>query len=271
MGYTSKTSKGFKSLTFGDTATGKTASVPTLLLAGQKVRFVSADNNAEAGLNAGIHLHKVPEDLQSNLAICIPERPAPATKDILADIERLLATEYDVYLKGKDPSRKGQRGFYNIVSSSVEFTDVEGKSHGLVSDWGTDTTLVLDSLSVICREIKTTVAGVMQPSQPQWGAMQNLLEGFLARIGAITCNVVVLGHPEKDTDAVTGATRIYPRSLGKALNNVLPSGFSDVLYSQFDGKKYFWSTKHRTAVCSGRNLPIKEELDQDYRQFFDKQ
>ena len=271
MPYISKTARGFKALNFGTTATGKTSSIATLLLAGQKVRFLSADNNAEAGINAGLQLHNcVPEEGQ--LAIHIPSRPQPEQADILSSIDAMLNVDFDVYLKGKDKNRKKQKGFYNIYSGAVNFTDsITGLDCGAVAEWGTDTTFVIDSLTVVCQEIKMTVCGTQQPSLPQYGAMQGFLQGFVSHITNLGCNVVLLAHPTKETDEVTGATRIYPLNIGKAMNEQFASNFSDCLYSQFDGKKYFWSTKHRTAVCSGRNVPIKDELDQDYRLFFNKE
>jgi len=268
--FVSKTEKGFKCLNFGTTATGKTSSIATLLLAGQKVRFLSADNNAEAGINAGLKLYNItPEEDQ--LSIHIPERQQPEEEDILANIKNMLNSDFDVYLKGKDKSRKKQQGFLNIYSSAVNFSDSKsGKDYGAVKDWGTDTTFIIDSLTVVCNEIRLTVCGMQPPSQPQYGAMQGFLTNFVNHITNLGCNVVLLGHPTKETDEVTGATRIYPLNIGKALNEQFASNFSDVLYSQFDGKKYFWSTSHRTAVCSGRNIQISTELPQDFRQFFDK-
>jgi len=268
MKFVSKTPTGFKALNFGTTATGKTASIATLLLAGQKVRFLSADNNAAAGINAGMELHKVVLE-EGQLAIHTPQRPRAPEKDVLAMLDAVLATDFDAFLKSKDKTRKLQTGFRNIYAGAINFVDTHsGQDCGNVYDWGTDTTFVIDSLSVVCDEIKLTVAGTKPPTLPEYGAMQGFLKQFVSHITGLGCNVVLLAHPTKETDEVTGSTRIYPLNIGKALNEQFASNFSDVLYSTFDGKKYIWSTKHRTAVCSGRNLPIADELVQDYRQLF---
>lgn len=266
---TSKNEVGFKVLNMGRTATGKTASIATLLLAGQQVRFLSADNNAIAGINAGMSIYGIKQE-DVDLSICIPERPALSMESMLDVIDTMLTKELDIIIKSKDKHRKENTGFRNICEGASNFVDTFTKENkGTVNTWGTDTTLVVDSLTVVCDEIRSTVAGVKPPTQPEWGAMQNLLKFFVSYItGSLKCNVVLLAHPVKEVDATSGATTIYPLNLGVALNEMFSSNFSDVLYSQFDGKKYFWSTKHRTAVCSGRNVPIKEELPQDYRQFF---
>lgn len=259
----------FKVLNFGRTGTGKTASIPTLLLAGQKVRFLSADNNANAGIVAGLRLYNIARN-EVDLSICIPERPTLSSENILGMVDTILRTDIDILMKGKDKNRKSNTGFRNIYSGAINFIDtLSGEDKGNVLEWGMDTTLVIDSLTVICNEIQLTVTGNKASTLPEWGAQQALLKNFVAHITAtLKCNVVLLGHPTKEIDQITGATTIYPLNLGQALNESFGSNFTDVVYSQFDGKKYFWSTKHKTAVCVGRFLPIKEELEQDYRQFF---
>jgi hypothetical protein len=266
---TPKSELGFKALNFGRTATGKTASITTLLLAGQKVRFLSADNNALAGINAGLSLYKIDKE-DVDFSVCVPERPALSMESMLDVIDMMLKTEIDVIIKSKDKHRKENTGFRNICEGASSFTDVLTKeSKGKVNEWGTDTTFVVDSLTVVCDEIRAAVCGTKPPTQPEWGQMQNFVKFFVSHItGGLKCNVVLLAHPIKETDPISGSTTLYPLNLGQALNESFASNFSDVMYSQFDGKEYFWSTKHRTAVCSGRNLPIAEKLSQDYRQFF---
>jgi len=267
--YEPKNAGGFRVLNFGRTATGKTASIATLLLAGQKVRFLSADNNAMAGIQAGMAIHKV-DAATADIAYCIPERPDIEPEAILGMIDNILTKELDTIIKAKDKNRKLLTGFRSIYEGAITFKDtLSGTDYGSVLQWGADTTLVVDSLTVVCDEIRNTCCGNKPPTLPEWGQMQGLLKNFIAHLtSTLHCNVVLLAHPTKETDEVTGATTIYPLNLGKALSEQFASNFSDVLYSQFDGKKYFWATKHRTAVCSGRNIPIASELAQDYRQFF---
>lgn len=264
-----KSSIGFKALNFGRTATGKTASIATLLLAGQKVRFLSADNNAEAGINAGLALYNINRE-DVDLSICIPDRPALSMDAMLDVIDVMMKTEIDVIIKAKDKHRKDNKGFRNICQGASDFEDTATRtSMGKVNEWGTDITLVVDSLTVVCSEIRAAVCGTKPPTLPEWGQMQNFVQFFVQYItGTLKCNVVLLAHPTKETDPISGSTTLYPMNLGQALNEMFSSNFSDVMYSQFDGKAYTWATKHRTAVCSGRNLPIKESLPQDYRQFF---
>ena len=266
---TPKSALGFKILNFGRTATGKTASIATLLLAGQKVRFLSADNNALAGIEAGLNLHKINKE-DVDLSICVPQRPSLAAADILASIDNILKSDIETLMKGKDKNRKNNTGFRNIYAGALNFIDtLTGEDKGNVLEWGIDTTLVVDSLTTVCDEIQLTVAGNKASTWPEYHQEQILLKNFVNHITTmLKCNVVLLAHPTKDVDTVTGSTSIYPLNIGTAMNESFSSNFSDVLYSQYNGKKYIWSTSHRTAVCSGRNFPIKEELEQDFRQAF---
>jgi len=268
---TTKNPLGFKVLTFGRTGSGKTDAIISLAQAGQKVRFLAPDNNSMAGILSGFSRRNLKiEDF--DFSIGVPERPVVAGKDILDMIDSYLKTDIDVLMKTKDKNRKSNVGFRNIYAGAIEFTDtLTGENKGMVTDWGVDTTLVIDSLTVVCDEIRLTVTGNKPSTLPEWGSQQSLLKSFINHTTAVLkCNVVLLAHPTKEVDPITSATTIYPLNIGQALNESFSSNFSDVLYSQFDGKNYFWSTKHRTAVCSGRNVDIADNLPQDYRQFFNR-
>jgi len=270
--YLLKSSDPIKALVFGRTATGKTAAIATLFATGQKVRLLSADPNAGAGIRAGLAIHKVKLE-EGQLAIAKPESPERNIKNVLDTLEAQLKNSMEALMKVPDKNRKDCRGFFNIIKSTDTFIDTETKVDcGKCGDWGTDTTLVIDSLTTVCDEIKLHVCGSKPSSQADWNTMQFWIKYFVGDIvKSLKCNVILLGHPTKETDPVTGAISIYPLNLGQALNESFSSNFSDVLYSQFDGKDYFWSTIHKTAVCSGRNVPRAEKLDQDYAQFFIKE
>jgi hypothetical protein len=269
--YKLKTNKPFKVLLFGRTGVGKTASIATLLETGQKVRLISADPNAEAGIQAGIELHKVKME-EDQLGIQTPARPVLNFANMLEGLELELKTAPEALCKVADKHRKDCRGFINIVSSTNNFVgDITGKAFGKVMEWGTDTTLVVDSLTTVCDEIRLHVSGNKSSTQGEWGQMQARLKWFMSiLIKDARCNVVLLGHPTKEIDPVSGAITIYPMNLGQALNEWFPSNFTDVIYATKDGKEYVWSTQHRTAVCSGRNLAIAEKLKPDFKQLFIK-
>jgi hypothetical protein len=269
--YKSKTLRGFKALVYGDTNTGKTTAITSLLLAGQKVFFLSADPNAQSGIEAGRLLYKLP-DTAPRINVMVPELPSISIEALIENLEVLSSIEYATYLNKPTGSRKQYAGFSNLLTGMSNFITLEGEDCGKPSEWGTGNTLVIDSLSVICEEIKKVLAGVKPLTVPQWQEAQNKLETVINIINCLTCNVVLLGHATKDKDEINGGYKIYPKNMGVALNATFASKFSDVLYSQQLNGKFVWSTKHSEAVVAGRNVPnLVDQLPQDYRQFFIKE
>lgn len=258
----------FKTLVYGDTGTGKTVSVATLLLAGQKVRFLAAENNAISGIKAGVPIWKA-EKVADNLAIMVPDRPKMDINKLLKIQEKFIVTPIDTQMKSVDPNRKDYTRYVSVLKGLAEFKSESGENLGTIDQWEDDTTLVVDGLTIICEAIRQAViGGKLATSQPEWGIMQQQLMALIRLLTEDTrCNVVVLAHPTKETDPILGTQRIYPANLGQALNSLIPTCFTDVVYSERKEKKFTWSLDHRQAVTRTSHLPLSSELPQDYRQF----
>lgn len=258
----------FKALVYGDTGTGKTVSVATLLFTGQKVKFLAAENNAIAGIKAGIRIHKA-EKFEENLAIMVPDRPKLDLKAMIEYQEKFLITPIETQMKSVDPKRKSYTRYMSVMKGLASFVDTNGKDHGTIDDWDDSVTAVIDGLTIIAEAIKqATVGGKLAISQPEWGIMQGQMMTFIRHLTEdVKCNVVLLGHPTKETDQILGTQRIYPANLGQALNSLLPTCFTDVIWAERQGTKFTWATEHRLAVVAARHLEIAASLPQDYRQF----
>jgi hypothetical protein len=271
----------FKILNYGEAGTGKTYSTATLLGAGQKLRFLAAENNAIAGIQAAmkeylkqIELKKRPALLAPDqFSMMIPARPKKTLADLAAQQTKFVGTTLESQFKTADPQRNKYTRYLEVLKSTVAFKDsTTGVDYGSVDDWGDDTTLVIDSLTIICEAIMSaTVGGKLAISQPEWGVMQKTLVEFMRLLTEdLTCNLVILGHPTKEIDPVLGITRIYPANLGQALNNLLPSFFTEVVWSYRKGQEFLWSTDHKQAVTRQTVLPLKESMPQDFAQCFRK-
>ena len=155
-----------------------------------------------------------------------------------------------------------------MLKSTVHFIDTATQTNfGSVDDWGEDCVFCVDSLSIICEAIMaSTVGGKLAVSQPEWGIMQKTLIEFLRQLTEdLACNFVLLGHPTKEIDQVLGIQRIYPASLGVALNNKMATLFTEVIYATREKGKFYWSTDHRLAVTRNTLLPIKEQMEQSFK------
>jgi hypothetical protein len=262
----------FKALVFGDSGTGKTVSIATLIKAGQKVRFLAAENNAIAGIDMGVKLLKA-NPTEGQLAVMIPERPKRNVAALLTQSEKFLTVPLEAQFKTADPNRKTYTRYLSVLKGLAKFQDTRnGVEYGDIGSWGSDTTLVVDGLTIICEAIKSAViGGKLAVSQPEWGVMQNQLMDLIRMLTEDTeCNLVLLAHPVKETDPVLGVQRIYPANLGQALNTLIPTAFTDVIWSERKGTTFTWNTDHKQAVTRTTHLPIKDSLPQDYSQFFPK-
>jgi len=258
-------------LLYGESGVGKTYCTRTLLDAGFKVRFLAAENNAitgtEIAMNDWKKQHNKPIS-EEQYALMIPSRPKRTLQDLVTSQENFIKKSLDAQYKSADPKRKDYTRYLEVLKATVAFTDSRtGKVYGSVDDWGEDTVLIVDSLTILCEAIKQSViGGKLAVSQPEWGVMQGILVEFLRQLTEdLNCNLVVIGHPVKEEDPVLGITRIYPANLGKALNNILPTYFTEVVWAFRDKKKFYWSTDHKQAVTRNTLLPIEERMEQDFR------
>ena len=267
----------FKMLNYGEAGTGKTCAVRTLLNCGQKVRFLAAENNAISGIQVALEMWKkenpqAAKDMPADqFAMMIPERPKKSIADLVKSQEKFVKTTLDAQFKSVDPERNKYTRYLEVLKSTVNFVDSStGVSYGSVDDWGEDTTLVIDSLTIICEAImQATIGGKLATSQPEWGVMQKTLIEFMRLLTEdLKCNLVLLGHPTKEIDPVMGIQRIYPANLGQALNNTLPAFFTEVVWSFRSGKEFLWSTDHKQAVTRQTMLPLAEKMPQDFKQLF---
>lgn len=268
----------FKALIYGEAGTGKTFSTRTLINTGQKVRFIAAENNAISGVETSLSYwlkenkkDKLPDPEQFSLMI--PERPKKKLTDLVKSQSKFVTIPLENQFKSVDPERNKYTRYLEVLKSTVEYVDTaSGTKFGSVDDWGPDTTLVIDSLTIICEAImQATIGGKLATSQPEWGVMQKTLVEFMRLLTEdLKCNLIILGHPTKEIDPVMGIQRIYPANVGQALNNLLPSFFTEVVWSFRSGKEFLWSTDHKQAVTRQTLLPLAEKMPQDFAQFFTK-
>jgi hypothetical protein len=261
----------FKTVIYGDSGVGKTVCVATLLLAGQKVRFLGAENNAIPGIKKGVEIWKAGAHVE-NLAIMIPDRPKRNSAALLRSMENFLKVPLETQMKQADPNRKDYTRYLSVLKGLTDFKDEAGASLGAVDSWDESTTFVIDGLTIICEAIRQAViGGKLTTSQPEWGVMQAQLMDLIRMLTEDTrCNIVLLAHPTKEIDPILGVQRIYPANLGQALNPIIPTAFTDVIWAERKGTDFSWNTDHKTAVCRTTHLPIKDKLPQDFRQFFPK-
>lgn len=207
-----------KILMLGNGGAGKTGTLASLAAAGYKVNILDFDNGTEILYHT---LKKNPEALGR------------------VDVEKCI----DQFKMGADKSIKWVtplKAFPHALKCLDEWPD-----QGKPSEWGTDTVLVLDSLTFLGDAIFRYVLAAngkvgystdpkAGATEPNWGSAINLQEDFLALLTSnLKCHVIVMAHLK---DVERGGVNIpMPSALGKKLPPSVSTYFNHALLVQSKG------------------------------------
>lgn len=166
---------------------------------------------------------------------------------------------------------RSQRNFMEkfIRTVLIDFHDQRtGKKFGSVGTWGPNRVFCVDGLTGLGLLAMSLVIGNKPVrSQADWGIAQDSVEPLVRQLcDGCKCHFVLLGHVERETDQITGGTKITVSSLGKALPPKLPPMFSDVILAVRNGKDFSWDTANPMVDLKTRNLEISPKLPPDFSQ-----
>lgn len=239
-----------KMLFIGESGTGKTGAIASLLDAGYKVRMHDLDNGSDIlvgpnGVLRGAKSIYKPDSI-SRLSVL---RHTEAMH-ILAG--RMVPRSATVWNKIGD-------GLTNWAGPDAAHNG-EPCSHGSISTWGEDVVYVLDSLSAAARaghnfhlQMNGRLAGQATGFvyQKDIGMAQGYVESLLQLLydSSIKCNVVVLCHvvyiddkeappglPDKNGVLPDPPQKGFPMSVGKAIAERIPTYFNNMLQAKIDGQ-----------------------------------
>lgn len=206
-----------KLLLLGNGGSGKTGALAALATAGYKIRVLDFDNGTE------ILFHTL--------------KSTPDALDRI-DVEKCL----DTFKQGGDKSIKWNTpvAFPNALKCLDEWP-----GEGRPDSWGSDTILVLDSLTFLGDAIFRYVLSAngkhgastdpkAGPTEPNWGSAINLQEDFLALLTSnLKCHVIVTAHLK---DVERGGINVpMPSALGKKLPPSVSTYFNHTLLVQTKG------------------------------------
>ncbi len=201
-----------KLLYIGDSGTGKTGSLVSLLPLGYKIHVLDLD----AGLEVLKHYAR---------------QQAP---DFIQNVD--YETRRDAYkATPMGPMVKGQpKAFVESLKLIDKWSD-----DSTPSDWGPDHIFVLDSLSALGRAALAWATGMNPGSKDprQWyKAAQDALENTIATLTseAFECNLIVTSHVNL-VELKDGTTKGYANSVGKALGPVIPRYFNNMILAESSG------------------------------------
>lgn len=205
------TNRLFKTLLIGDSGSGKTGSLISLIQAGLRLRVLDMDNKLQTGI------------LPALIKQQCPEKAALVDFESLRD--KLKASPMGYILDGPP---KAFAGALQLMDKWSDGTRPEA--------WGADHVFVLDSLTFLS-DAAFEWTKAMNPSVKdprQWyGAAQQAVEAVLAKLtsSSFNTNVIVIAHVSW-VDRPDGTMRGYPASVGKALGPTIPAYFDNMIMAQ---------------------------------------
>jgi len=263
-------------LLIGEIGTGKTRSLLTLLPefidphtsavhkgAGLETFVISLERGAEAvfGENAcrqGLHRHFI--------------TVTPPDWRTFGKYAKLAATmSMDSLVKMVDPGKSSYTAFAEAWGQCEDFVcDVCGEHFGDASEWGEERCLCLDGMTGISKAAMQAVVGAKPiRSLPEYGFAMSFIEGFMTTVWQATrCSTVVLAHLDRQTDPVTGASRVTLDTWGDKLAPKLIREPDEIAQTMKRDGKFFWSTVADGITLKRRRLSEGTSLEPSFRQIF---
>lgn len=207
------TGKPVRALYIGDSGTGKTGSLISLLQAGYNIRMLDLDNNADSL----IHLCK--------------------------HTDPKLLDKLDI-VSVRDKFRASQMTGLEVAGQPKAWVDAlkylnKWDDGSTIAEWGSDTVFVLDTLTSAGRAAFHWARG-MNPSSKdprQWyAAAQDSLKTLLELLTSpdFKCHILVLSHIDL-IERDDGTTKGYASSLGKALGPQIAKVFPTLIMALSKG------------------------------------
>lgn len=150
-----------------------------------------------------------------------------------------------------------------MLKVMLNFVDERtGEKLGPVEKFPEDWVFAIDGLTglnIMARGL--TVGAKPTLAQGEWGVAMTTEEQFLNECSSsIKCLFVLLAHIGRETDQITGGTKIYVDALGNKLGPRIPTFFSEVVGTKCQGGEYLWSTDEHGYDLKRRSLPISPKL-----------
>lgn len=242
----------------GPTGTGKTTSLRTAVEAGCPLFVLATEPGIENILTHGPRCHWA----------YIP--PAAEDWSTLSDNANKIASfSVEQLLKMPWPRKGDYRQFEQVLRKCAQFEcDVCGERFGPVDALDANCMFAIDGLTGLSKmSMDLVVGGKPIASQPEWGVAMGNLERFIAKACADTkCSFTLISHVERETDEVTGGTRLMVSTLGRRLAPKLPRMFDEVVYCRRQGGRFYWSTTENGVDLKARRLPFSDTIAPDFSQ-----
>lgn len=216
-----------KLLLIGDSKSGKTGSLVSLVKAGYKLRILDLDNLLDV--------------LKYMIQNQCPQLMSNVEFRTLRD-KRKAGSQGSVI----DGAPKAWINMVKMLSNWEYIEDGEKTSLGNPGEWGPDCILVIDSLSRLCdaaydfhESIIPVGKGGQYDARAVYGNAQSDVENLISMLTspAMQTNLIVIAHVTYQ-DQPDGTTKGFPQGVGQKLSPKIPQYFpSVVLFTNKGGKR----------------------------------
>jgi hypothetical protein len=194
-----------KLLLLGDAKSGKTTSLESLVNAGYHLRILDFDNLLDG--------------LKDKIMTNCPQ--------LAKNVD--FRTLRDKYKMGKDgPEIDGVAKAFVDAMKMLDHWKYDDTDLGSPKDWGSDTILVIDSLSRLCDAAYDYHKSLNPKNDGRaiFGGAQDAAEMVLANLTSATfqTNVIVIAHGVY-MDLADGTRKIFPQGVGQKLSPKIPQYF----------------------------------------------
>jgi hypothetical protein len=212
-----------KLLLMGNSKTGKTGSLVSLVKAGYKLRIIDLDNLLD-------------------ILVRYIRKECP---DEISDVE-FVSVRDKIKTGPAGPCISGTPKAWAIATRLCDRWKYEDVDFGIPAEWGSGHILVIDSLSRLCDAAYDYHEAIIPrgrsgeyDGRAVYGNAQDAVEKFLAMLTStgMQTNVIVIAHvqfQEQDDGKIKG----FPQGIGQKLSPVIPQYFPNVvLYQQEGGRR----------------------------------
>ena len=251
-------------LLMGPAGTGKTHSIGALVDAGVEVFYLGLEPGLESLLGYWTDKGK---EVPANLHWHQLAAPRASFLDMIDSATKINTMGLDSLAKMSDPKRSNHNQFIKLLEALNDFPDDRTNTKfGCVDTWLPNRAIVMDGMAGLSRAaMSLVVGGKPVKNQSDWGIAMDTVERILRMLtDNCRCMFILIGHVERETDAVLGGVKISLSALGNKLGPKITPMFSDVILTVREGAKFTWSTGSALADSKTRNLPIAEGISPDF-------
>lgn len=251
---------GPKVILFGESGTGKTHALQTLIPAGITPFVIATEQNFVQVMRP--HLGSA-----AHYKYISPRAEGTSIDAALSMLEQINKLSYENLCKVIDPFKMQHNKYLSVVASCKDFVcDCCQRSWGAADSWGTDRALVIDSLSGLSDMAFALVVG-NKPVRaiPDYGVAQNALRMLLDICTTqVRSTFVLVSHIDKEKDELTGGFVVTLKTVGNKLGPDLPRMFSDVIRARKTGATFVWDTADAQSTVVARHIGISQSLPPDF-------